>query len=293
MKATALFFLFLAACLVGGTLLTYPLMLSALVDAPPHRVATRLTQLLILLGIWPLLRSMGLANRPDLGLGSDWGALGRTLILGWLAGMGMLLVLSLGLYGLGIRLGTPQALGSVRMLVQAALQALGAGLLIALVEELFFRGALFSAIRRGGSAFSTLFWSSLLFALIHFLKPPVLPRDEPLGWSLSWDLFAGTFNRTALLGNLDSLLALFFAGLLLAALRERSGHIGYCIGVHAGWIFVIKLTRLLTDGNPASPYAFLVGSYDGVTGTLAAAWLGLLLLGGWWILRRGSTPLPD
>ncbi len=279
MKPAALFFLFLVACLAVGSLLTYPLLLGGLVDAPPHRIATRLTQLLILLGIWPLLRTLGLANRPGLGLGRDWVALGRALVLGWLAGVAMLLALSVGLYGSGIRVATTHAVAPV--LAMAATQALAAGLLIALGEELFFRGALFSAIRRRGSAAEALLGSSLLFALVHFLKPAALPGDQPLGWSLSWDLFRGAFSGTSLLANLDSLVALFFAGLLLAALRERSGHIGYCIGVHAGWVFVIKLTRLFTDGNPASPYAFLVGSYDGVIGYLAAAWMGLLLLGGW------------
>lgn len=292
MKPTALIFLFLLTCLVAGTLLTYPVVLGALVDAPPHRVATRLSQFCILVGIWPLLRAMGVANRSGLGLGTDGRALGRALALGWMGGVGILAVLSLTLWGLGVRLPAPGALDSLARLLGAAVQALAAGLLIAVGEELFFRGAVFSAVRRRGSAADAMIWSSLLFALLHFLKPHALGPAHPLEWSMSWELFAGTFAGFSVREHIDSLLALFLAGLLLAAIRERSGHIGYCIGLHAGWVFVIKLTRLLTDDDEGSPYAFLAGNYDGVIGYLAAAWLGLLLIAGWMIdQRRSPQPL--
>lgn len=294
MKPTVLFFLLLLACLVGGTLLAYPVVIGGLVDAPPHRIATRLTQLLILLVIWPVLRAVGLANRRALGLGTDWGTLGRALAVGWVGGVGILSLLSLSLYLLGVRLWDPAGVVSLGALLSTATLALAAGLLIAVVEELFFRGALFSAIRRYGQTWEALLWSSLLYALIHFLKPQPLALPYLLDWSLSWSLFAGVFSGVSLRESLDSLLALFLAGLLLAVVRERSGHIGYCIGIHAGWVYVIKLTRLLTDGNPSSPYAFLAGDYDGVIGYLAAAWLGFLLLAVWLLGRhrrhQGSLP---
>lgn len=288
MKPTALIFLFLLTCLVAGTLLTYPIVLGALVDAPPHRVATRLSQFCILVGIWPLVRAMGVANRSALGLGTDGMALGRALALGWMGGVVILAVLSLSLWGLGVRLPAPGALDSLARLLGAAVHALVAGLLIAVGEEFFFRGAVFSAVRRRGSAVEAMIWSSLLFALLHFLKPHALGPAYPLEWSMSWALFSGTFSGFSVREQIDSLLALFLAGLLLAAIRERSGHIGYCIGLHAGWVFVIKLTRLLTDNDEGSPYAFLAGNYDGVIGYLAAAWLGLLLLL-WWGINRARA----
>jgi hypothetical protein len=67
------------------------------------------------------------------------------------------------------------------------------------------------------------------------------------------------------------------AGLLLALVRERAGHIGWCIGLHAGWVLVIQASRRLTDVNDDSPLSFLVGDYDGIIGWLAALWIGLLM----------------
>lgn len=81
--------------------------------------------------------------------------------------------------------------------------------------------------------------------------------------------------------NLDSLTAVFAAGVLLALVRERTGHIGWCIGLHAGWIFVIQVTRRVTDVNSASDLAFWVGGYDDFIGWLAVAWIGALTVAYW------------
>ena len=288
MKPTAIFFLFLLVCLAAGALLTYPVVQTTLVDAPPHRIATRLTQLFILAGFWPFVRVLGLNNRLAFGVGAGRAELGRSLVLGWLMGVGILAALSFSLYGLGVRVPAPPVSGLPCKLIEVGLQALAAGMLIAMVEEVFFRGTLFSAVRRQGSAAHAMLWSSFLYALLHFLKPHALGPVYAVDWTLSWTLFAGTFTDFPGREELDSMLALFLAGLLLAAVRERTGHIGYCIGIHAGWVFVIKLTRFLTDGNPTSPYAFLVGDYDGLTGYLAALWLGLLLFL-WWGINRARA----
>lgn len=294
MKPTLLFFLLLVACVAGGTLLAYPVVIGGLVAAQPHRIATRLTQVLILLTIWPFLRALGVNNRRDLGLDLHGWVMARTLVVGWGVGVGVLSLLSLSLYLLGVRLPDLAALGSAPgALLRPATLALAAGFLIATLEELFFRGALFSAIRRRGPLWQALLGSSLLYALVHFLRPQPLDPGFPLDWSLSWKLFSSVFTGLSLGESLDSLLALFLAGLLLGVVRERSGHLGYCIGIHAGWVFVIKLTHLLTDDNPSSPYAFLAGDYDGVIGYLAAAWLGLLLIPILWLRGgQGRPPTP-
>jgi membrane protease YdiL (CAAX protease family) len=292
MRPTAAFFLYLCACLALAALLTYPVMATGWLHQPPHRVMGRLAQIFILLGLWPFLKSLGLNRWAALGYGVPRPRFLRSLWRGWLVGLAILAVLAAAELVLSIRIPASLGAGDIPRLFAKVLQALVAGLLIGLLEETFFRGALFTAIRRGGGAVSAVLWTSLLYALLHFMKPGALPDQAPFDWAAAWHMFAGVYTDAFQWKNLDSMAALFLVGVFLALVRERAGHIGWCVGLHAGWVFVIQVTRHLTDGDPASPYAFLAGSYDGMIGWLAAGWIGLLALGFPIVerVRGGSSP---
>ena len=170
------------------------------------------------------------------------------------------------------------------------MQALAAGLLVGILEETFFRGALFTAIRRRGTAASAIAASALLYAAVHFLKPGALDTHGPVDWPAAGRMVLDGFTGAVDWTSLDSFVALVMVGVLLGLVRERTGHIGWCIGLHAGWVLVIQVARHLTDGNAASAYAFLAGEYDGVIGWLAAGWLAVLTAG-YQRLARRSGPL--
>jgi membrane protease YdiL (CAAX protease family) len=294
MRPTAVFFLYLSLCLALAALLTYPVLATGWLHQPPHRVMGRLAQIFILLGLWPFLRALGLNRWAALGYGVPRPRFMRSLWRGWLLGLAILAVLAVTELVLGIRIPDSPAAGDIPRLFAKALQALVGGLLVGLLEETFFRGALFTAIRRGGGALSAVAWTAALYALLHFMKPGTLPDHLPFDWAAAWHMFAGVYTDAFEWKNLDSMAALFLVGVFLALVRERTGHIGWCVGLHSGWVFVIQVTRHLTDGNPASPYAFLAGSYDGMIGWLAAGWIGLLALGFPLFdrVRRGASPDP-
>jgi membrane protease YdiL (CAAX protease family) len=264
------------------------------IEHAPHRVMGRLAQVFILIGLWPFLRAMGLADRGALGYGVPRPEFLRAMGRGWVAGLVILLLLALALVALDVR--TPDLGGDdwLAGLGRKALQALIGGLLIGLLEETFFRGALYTAIRRRAGIGSAVLWSALLYSLLHFMKPGTLPDGVAFDQAGAWQMFVETFTGVFQVKNLDSMSALLLVGVFLALVRERTGHIGWCIGLHAGWVFVIQVTRQLTDGNDASPYAWLVGDYDGMIGWLAAAWIGLLALGYWrWTGRASRRPAGD
>jgi membrane protease YdiL (CAAX protease family) len=199
----------------------------------------------------------------------------RALALGWVEGGAILAVLAVALVSLEIRLPDTE-LELWPYLAKKALQALIGGLLIGLLEETFFRGALYTAIRRRDGVASAVVWSAFLYMLVHFMKPSALPDGLAFDWAGSWQMFGTVFIDVFQWKHVSSMAALFTVGVFLALVRERSGHIAWGIGLHAGWVFVIQVTRRMTDGNPDAPAAFLVGSYDGVIGWLAAGWIGLL-----------------
>lgn len=290
MRETGIFFLFLLSALILGALVTYPVMQTGWIDYPPHRVMGRLTQAFLLLGLWPFLKSMGLNSPQSLGYGIGRQEFMGVLWRGWLLGVAGLVLLILQLMLLDIRVPDPGAEDRLSGLPGKAISVLIGGLLTSLLEETFFRGALYSAIRRNSSALSAIFWSSLLFALLHFMRPHPLPDGVVFDWAGSWEMFQHVFAGVFQWKHVDSMAALFLMGISLAHLREQTGHIGWCMGLHAGWVFVIQLARYLTDGNPESSHSWLVGGFDGVIGWLAAAWIGLVILVSWWLTRRASHP---
>jgi uncharacterized protein len=275
MRITAVFFAYLFICLVLAALLTYPVMATGWLDEDPQRVMGRLAQVFILLGLWPFLRRLQLADRRSLGYGIQGRAFRRAVGLGWVEGVAILLVLALALVALEIRI--PDAeLELWPYLAKKALQALIGGLLIGVLEETFFRGALYTAIRRHDGVASAVVWTAFLYMLVHFMKPSALSEGVLFDWVGAWQMFGAVFVDVFQWKHLSSMAALFMVGVFLALVREHTGHIAWGIGLHAGWVFVIQVTRRMTDGNPDAPAAFLVGSYDGVIGWLAALWIGLL-----------------
>ncbi len=286
MRATALFFCYMLACLILAALMTWLLMLPGWLTLEPERLMGRVAQVAMLAGVWWFLRWQGLANRTSLGFAVGTPTLLGTAAMGWLLGVAMLGALVAALLLLGVRVPETWGPQMAASLLEKAVAALIGGLLIGLLEELFFRGALFSAIRRRGGLASAAAWSALLYAAVHFMKPHGLPADLAYGWATNWQIFTSTFTGLPRWEHLDSLVALFLAGVLLALVRERTGHIGWCIGLHAGWVFVIQVTRRATDGDDQAALAFLTGGYDGVIGWLGAAWIGLIIWL-WW--RRGRS----
>lgn len=286
MRPTAIFFGYLFACLALGAVLTVPVMETGWVDYPPHRVMGRLAQVFILLGLWPMLRAMRLADRASLGYAVPRPVFLRGVARGWELGVIVLLLLVAAELIVAIRI--PESdMPAADSIAARAVQALVAGLLIATLEETFFRGALFSAIRRRGGLASAAAWSAALYSVLHVMKPGVLPEPGLFDWATAWQMFTGVFVDTFQWRHLDTVVALFAVGVFLALVRERSGHIGWCIGLHAGWVFVIQVARRLTDANPDAVWAFLAGDYDGIIGWLAAGWIGLLAVG-YWRLGKGA-----
>ena len=71
----------------------------------------------------------------------------------------------------------------------------------------------------------------------------------------------------------DAFLCLFAVGFVLASIRAKTGNIAACIGLHAGWVWVILFTRELTQ-NPSATrsLSFLLSQFDGFIGWLVLVW---------------------
>ena len=153
------------------------------------------------------------------------------------------------------------------------------GLIVALIEEFFFRGMLFAAVRRESGTASAIILPSLLYAALHFLSGRLrLPADQ-IEWSSGWAVLERMFIQYAQpLTIADSFLALFVVGVSLALVRLYTGAIAVCIGLHAAWVCMIFFVQKTTSINPEHPAGWLVGTYDGVIGWAAVIWSGVMVL---------------
>jgi uncharacterized protein len=197
--------------------------------------------LLAALGLlWPLLRSFRIRRMSDLDLepDSEWS---RHVLTGFalaavpLLGGGAALI-AFHVFSLRI---------TITWLAFAKIAA--ASIVVPVIEEGFFRGLILGVLWRSGGKYLSIFLTSALYSIVHFLKAP--PNTSlTVTWTSGFNSIAHSLSQFA-----DPLLfaagftTLFFIGLVLADARLSTSSLWLPIGLHSGWIFVNgvfgKITR--------------------------------------------------
>lgn len=268
-----LFFLLFAAAVAA--LLAYPIFrLSGSGDISLFRtLVSRGGQILLLLGIYPLAKWLGLAW-SDFGWRRDFP---RQWLIGFVLGTSMLALHVLALIGLEIREVNESRL-TLALMPPLLLKALAVGVGVALLEESLFRGALVGVLRRVAGPVLAVAVSAAYYAGLHFIGTKWATALDRVGWDTGFRIALDGFSHL-LKAPPDAVLGLFVAGLMLACLRVLMPlSLGLCVGLHSGWVFIIVLTKTLTQVNWMAPQLYLVSHYDFVVGYLSAAWLGVLLV---------------
>lgn len=145
-----------------------------------------------------------------------------------------------------------------------------------LVEEWLFRGLLLGLWLRFARPATACLGTSLVFAFVHFLKPPdgsvISDPSHPLaGFELLGKIL---LHFTDPLFFVTDFATLFVVGLILAWARVRTGALWFSIGLHAGWVAAFKGFNLLyrnVADHPLHPW--------GVGDSLRSGVLPLLALG--------------
>jgi len=282
MRALAAFLAAIFGSLLVAALLAWPAWLATHALVPEwqfHRVVSRLWQLLLLAGLLVALRRLGIRGRDDWGYGLPRPVFLRQAGVGLAIGIATMLPMTLAMAALGILRLRPEF--SAVMLAEAVGAGLSAGFGAAVLEETFFRGVMYRAIERE-SGFALAAWgTTLVYAAIHFFARSKIPADD-VAMDSGLRLLAGSLEHFVHpLPVLDSFLTLVLVGLMLAFVRRRTGAIAAPIGLHMGWVTVIKATIVTTHVNDDAAASWLVGATDGYTGWMVAAW-GALLLGIAW-----------
>ena len=242
---------------------------------PFHKVVSRFWQLLLLVGLVLAVRRLGLRGRDDWGYGLERGPFIRQLLAGLAIGLATMLPMTIAMQALGLLVWRPDF--TATLLLNGIAAGALTGLAVAIVEETFFRGLMFRAVLRESGLAAALWSTALLYSAIHFLARARIPQVE-IGWDSGIALLGSAFSRYADPASIvDSFVTLLLVGLILGLVRHRTGSIAAGIGLHMGWVWVIKSTTSVTDLDANARWSFLVGSFDGYTGWLVAGWAALML----------------
>lgn len=185
--------------------------------------------------LWPAARSLRIGGWRGLGLAPDPRG-GRRLLAGFALAASILWLFGGLLWELGVyrARGFPSAGTLAGFLLTA--------LVVAALEEAFFRGALLGLVRRTAPDRGALGFVTALFAVLHFLKPPDDPGpDNAVHWLSGFTALARAawqFGDPQLLAG--GLTTLLLVGWILGSVRLRTQSLWLPIGLHAGWIFALK-----------------------------------------------------
>jgi membrane protease YdiL (CAAX protease family) len=233
--------------------------------------------LALALGFVLTARRLGLADRVSLGYGVPRAVFAREALLGFALGTVSMALIVAVMVALGLRSWRTPALDAGALLHIAG-SGLLRGIAVALIEETFLRGAMFSGIARESGPRLAVILTSLVYAASHFFASYHIAADQ-VSWRSGLDLLAGALHLFAHpLAIADAFLCLTAVGVVLALVRALTGHIGACLGLHASWVWVIAFVRDTSVPNPASSLSFLLSSFDGVVGWLVLAWT--IIIGG-------------
>jgi membrane protease YdiL (CAAX protease family) len=271
--------LYLLAVFVGGALLA-PWLYHAIQALTPSipaletaarmpfaRYVNRGLLIVALLGLPFFVRGAGVRRWSDVGMGRSSFSKRRFAAAFALGFFSLAAVCAITLLA-GGRLLKPRSPGE---LAGQFVGVLATALIVAVIEELLFRGAMFGTLRRAMRWPSALAVSSGVYAITHFMHRGETPPTV--------DWLSGLRVLPTMLGGMTDVRTLFpalpslaLAGVILGLAYQWTGDLSASIGIHAGWIFWLKF------------YGFMTRRAEGVdpwfwgTGKLVDGWLAFVAL---------------
>ena len=279
MRQILLLFVFIILAFICGAVLSFPLykLLQIFTDIPFHKITSQLSSLCGLAFIFLYLRFNNILNKTTAGFNLAQVSIKREIFTGMAIGMMIILVLVVVLLILGIHQPEQELHSSLNTIFLVLIKAILSGVMVALFEETLYRGALLGGLSRTTNVLAAIFISSAIYSAVHFIKFPRVPDGTDINWLTGFVILSDSFHRFTDPAIVDSFLALFAFGVLLALVRLNRGNIIQCMGIHAGVVIAIKIINQLTDYAPGNNYEFLVNRNDHLLGYLALFWLIIII----------------
>lgn len=263
-----------------GALASYPLYLaiSPITEVKLNKIIPNSSLLCgFLIGLF-YLKLCRLSFQDAVGVGFKQKNLLYGLATSFAAGALILIIAVVCLLALGIYQPDPEVIYNLTFVLKILFKALFSGIFVAMIEETIFRGVLLGGLAKQTNIITALIISTFAYAVVHFIKFPPLPANTDINWLTGLDMLSHAFYRFTDPVTIDSFITLFSLGILLGMIRLQTGNIVQCVGLHAGIVFIYKMTGYLTNYQTGSPYDFLVNAYSRQLGYMATTCLSLAII---------------
>jgi membrane protease YdiL (CAAX protease family) len=291
MRASAWFLgvLALAAGILGC--IAYPVYLgvSTLHLWPFHRVYGRLAMLVVVVLLVGLFRHLDVRSKQDFGYGLPRRRFVREMLLWSAAGVATAALGACCMLAARLRAPDPHFAPTVLAILRVVLNGITSGFAVAFFEETLARGAMHTAIARESGVWAASLVTAFLFAFLHFFAKAAIPPDE-VAWRSGFDVLVRSFaplGRPAFVA--DSFVAYFAIALVLSMTRVLTGNIAVAIGLHAGWVIVLRIMQQCTVRTDDATYGVWLGAFDGLVGYWMLPW-SIALAGVLWLTRARWVP---
>jgi membrane protease YdiL (CAAX protease family) len=261
--------------------LTYPawIVLHPYFEFPFHRLGERIG-MLVLLGVFLLsARRLGVGDRASLGYGVPRRKFLRDMSFGLIFGVVSMSAIVALMTAIGLLDWTPAGNFDAAAVGKLVLLRLSSGLAVAFIEETFLRGAMLTAIERESGSATAVVLTAVVYSASHFFASFHIPPDQ-VSTGSGIDLLRGTLDLLSRPFYIaDAFLCLLAVGVVLGAVRVVTGNIATCLGLHAGWVWVMLVVHEMSNPARTAPLGFLLSRFDGFVGWLVLAWTIVLGLG--------------
>jgi len=248
------------------------------------KVCNRAFMIVAFIGLFPLLKQLQCRTKNDFGLNISKKNFFKEFSYGFLLGTVSLIILAYFYYAINLRVIRHGDLTT--RLIQGLYSGICTGITVAFIEEVFFRGILIRLLSKCTSITTSILVSSIAYSTVHFIKGNSSIKYQEIHWYSGFAYLSHSYSLFLNPRFIGSFLTLFTIGVFLAKISLFRKNIAACIGIHAGWICILKATAKTTHCLKDSPYYWLVGNYDNFTGYGSFIWLIIVCLSVWFFLQK-------
>jgi hypothetical protein len=203
-----------------------------------EKVANRCVIGALLVAVWPGLKLTGL---------NSWRKLGLRRSAGWkrhlLLGLGLSIASMVILYIVGWSMGAYYVRETFKRGFAGKMLTYFVGaILVGLIEETFFRGAIFGMLRKGFGLVAGAMLASVLFSAVHFASPEPTVGVVYGHWDAGLRMLPHMFSEVDFRWEFGFMaVTLFLMGLTLCFFYAYFENIYLAMGLHAGWVWGMKV----------------------------------------------------